>query len=77
MIRVTTMDGNEMYLNCDLIESISETPDTHITLSNGNRYIVLESARVAIGRVIAFKASVMRRAVPAVRKRHAGAILHH
>ena len=69
MIKVTKMDGSEMYLNCELIESIIESPDTRITLSNGNRYIVLEPARVLLGRIVNFKASVMRHPAPKVRKR--------
>jgi len=69
MIKVTTMDGNEMCLNCDLIESIAETPDTLITMSNGNHYIVLESARVLLGRIVGFRASVIRHAAPSGKKR--------
>jgi flagellar protein FlbD len=70
MIKVTTLDGSEMYLNPDLIEIISETPDTHITLSNGNRYLVLEPAKIVIGRIVNFKARLMRRALPDAGKRY-------
>ena len=69
MIKVTALDGSEMYLNPDLIEIITETPDTHITLSNGNRYLVLEPARVVIGRIVSFKARLLRRP-PAGAKRY-------
>ena len=62
MIKVTTLDGSEMYLNADLIEIVNETPDTHITLTNGNHYLVLEPARVVIGRIVSFKARLLRRA---------------
>jgi flagellar protein FlbD len=70
MIKVTARDGSEMYLNCDLIEMVTETPDTHITLSNGNRYLVLESAKVVIGRIITFKARILRHAAPGAGKRY-------
>lgn len=70
MIKVTTRDGSEMYLNPDLIESITETPDTHITLSNGNRYLVLEPAKVVIGRIVNFKADLFRHASSSVAKRY-------
>jgi len=70
MIKVTSLDGSEMYLNPDLIEIITETPDTHITLSNGNRYLVLEPASVVIGRIVNFKARLMRRAAPGAPKRY-------
>ena len=70
MIKVTSLDGSEMYLNADLIEIITETPDTHVTLSNGNRYIVLEPARGVIGRIVSFKARLLRRAAPDAAKRY-------
>ena len=56
MIKVTTLNGCEMYLNADLIETVAETPDTLITLSNGKHYLVRESARVVVGRIVSFKA---------------------
>lgn len=70
MIKVTTLDGSEMYLNPDLIELITETPDTHITLSNGNRYLVLEPAKVVIGRIVNFKARLFRHVSSNVAKRY-------
>jgi flagellar protein FlbD len=62
MIKLTRLDGSEVYLNPDHIETIEETPDTHITLSNGNSYLFLEPAKVVIGRIVCFKARVLRRA---------------
>ncbi len=44
MITLTKLNGTEFVLNCDLIETIQENPDTTIRLSNGNVYIVKESA---------------------------------
>jgi len=70
MIKVTTLDGSEMYLNPDLIEFITETPETHITLSNGNRYLVQEPARVVIGRIVTFKARLLKHAAPTAAKRY-------
>lgn len=70
MIKVTALDGSEMYLNPDLIEMITETPDTHIMLSNGHRYLVLESAKVVIGRIVNFKARLLRHALPEAAKRY-------
>lgn len=62
MIAVTRMDKQVMFLNPDHIISIEETPDTVITLFNGNHYIVLESAAVIVNRLVAFRARVVRRA---------------
>lgn len=62
MICVTRLDRSEMYLNSDLIELIEETPDTHITLTNGKRYLVRESASEIIERIVRFRAAVIARA---------------
>jgi flagellar protein FlbD len=70
MIKVTTMAGDVMFLNSDLIESITETPDTLITLSNGNHYLVLEPARVLVGRIVNFKARTFKHAGPDAGKRY-------
>jgi flagellar protein FlbD len=62
MIEVKRMDRQLMYLNPDHIISIEETPDTVISLYNGNRYIVLERAAVIIQRIVTFRAGIIRRA---------------
>jgi len=62
MIRLTKRDGSMIYLNPDLIEAVEETPDTHITLVNGNHFLVLEKARVIVDKIVVFKAGIMRRA---------------
>lgn len=62
MIKVTRLDGSEMYLNEDLIELIEETPDTHITLTNGNRYVIRERTAVLLERIAAFRAKILSRA---------------
>lgn len=62
MIVLTRMDRQTMYLNPDHIISIEETPDTVITLFNGNHYIVIERAETIISRIVAFRSRVVRRA---------------
>ena len=62
MIKLTRLDGSVLFVNDDQIEVVEETPDTHITLVNGNRYLVLESAAVLIERIISFKAKIIGRA---------------
>jgi flagellar protein FlbD len=69
MIAVTRLDKQRMYLNPDHIICIEETPDTVITLFNGNRYIVVDRASTIISRVVAFRAIISRRAsIPAARR---------
>ena len=43
MIDVTRMNGTVLTINSRLIESIEETPDTVITLTNEKKFIVKES----------------------------------
>ena len=44
MIPLTRFDGSQFYLNVEHIQAVEATPDTHILLTNGQRYVVRESA---------------------------------
>lgn len=44
MIKVTRLNGDTLYLNAILIESIEEKPDTILTLTTGKKLIVRETA---------------------------------
>ena len=37
MIELTRLNNRKFMLNCDLIESVEETPDTVITLVSGKK----------------------------------------
>lgn len=54
MISVTRLNGSQLWLNALLIEMVEETPDTYITLINGKRMIVLESANEIISSIKAY-----------------------
>jgi len=69
MIKLTRLDGSEIYLNPDLMETMEETPDTHITLMNGDRFLVLEKARAIVEKIVVFKARVIHRAQTAPRQK--------
>jgi len=43
MIELTRLNGKAFSLNALYIETIESFPDTTITLTNGRKYIVLES----------------------------------
>ena len=70
MISVMRLDKQLMYLNPDQIISIEETPDTVVTLFNGNRYIVVDPACVIISRIVAFRARISRRAASGSAKKY-------
>ena len=59
MIQVTRLNRIPLVLNSDLIEYIEITPDTVITLTNGHKMVVAESASEVVERVMAFRRSIM------------------
>jgi flagellar protein FlbD len=58
MIEVTRINHLPLVLNADLIEHIETTPDTIISLTNGQKFVVLESVEEIVSRVIAFRRAV-------------------
>jgi flagellar protein FlbD len=58
MIKVTRLNHSALILNSDLIEHIEITPDTVITLTSGQKFMVLESAQEIVEEVIAFRKSL-------------------
>jgi flagellar protein FlbD len=70
MIRLTRLNGSEIFVNPALIELMEELPDTHITLTNGDKYIVLEPARIVVERIVAFNSRILSRSSLRVSKRY-------
>lgn len=60
MIQVTRINHVPLVLNADLIEHIETTPDTVISLTNGQKFVVLESADELIQKVVDFRRSIQR-----------------
>ena len=54
MIRVTRFSGDAFVVNAELIKFIEETPDTIITLRDGEKFIVKEKAEELVRRIIAY-----------------------
>lgn len=55
MINLTGLNNQGFVLNCDHIEKLEEVPETIITLTNGKKYIVLESIDEVRREVIKYK----------------------
>ena len=55
MIRLTRLNHVPIFLNSDLIEHIEVTPDTVISLTTGQKLIVLEKAEEVVDRVIEYR----------------------
>jgi len=58
MIRLTRINHVPLVLNSDLIEHVEVTPDTIISLTSGQKFVVLETPREIIERVIQFRRSI-------------------
>ena len=58
MIKLTRLNRSPLVLNSDLIEHMEVTPDTVITLTTGQKLMVLESAEEVVARVIEFRRSI-------------------
>jgi len=55
MIHVTRLNHTSVVLNSDLIEHIEVTPDTVISLTTGQKLVVLESVEELVARVIEYR----------------------
>ena len=58
MIALTRLNGHPVMLNCDLIESLEETPDTVVTLTSGNKLIVRDRMHEIQAKIVEFKRKI-------------------
>ena len=55
MIDLTAINNTEFILNADHIEKVESVPETMITLTNGKKYIVLETVDEVKNKVLKYK----------------------
>ena len=60
MIRLTRINQVPLVLNADLIEHLETTPDTVISMTNGQKFVVLESSDDVIRKVIEFRREILK-----------------
>jgi flagellar protein FlbD len=58
VIIVTRFDGTEYVLNAELIVKVEATPDTVISLVNGDTLIVRESRDEVVARILEYRRSL-------------------
>ena len=58
MIHLTRINRVPLVLNSDLIEHIETTPDTVVSLTTGQKMLVLESPEEIVDRVVQFRRSI-------------------
>ncbi len=59
MILLHRLNGSEIYLNCNQIEYLEQTPDTVIRLLNEKIYIVKESADEVLSKIIEYNNKII------------------
>ncbi len=64
MIPVTRLNGQEVYVNADLVLFLESSPETIITLQNGKKITVKETIPQVIDRVVEFKSRCYPKASP-------------
>ncbi len=52
MIRVTHLSGKPFIVNAELVKYIEEMPDTVVTMRDGERIVVRESAQEVVARAV-------------------------
>jgi len=59
MIPLTRLNHNPVFLNPDLVKSVEALPDSVITLTNGEKLLVLESGSQILNLIVAFRQRVL------------------
>ena len=59
MIELTRLNGNSILLNSDLIKTAEASPDTMLTLINGEKLIVRETLGEILERVLEYRARLL------------------
>ena len=60
MIQLTRLNHVPLIVNADLIEHVEVTPDTVVSLTTGQKFLVLESADEVVEKVIQFRRTILR-----------------
>jgi flagellar protein FlbD len=59
MIELTRLNGTPIVLNSDLIKTAEASPDTMLTLINGEKLIVREDTAEVVERVLAYRSRLL------------------
>jgi len=62
MVVLHRLNGSELVINANHIETVEKTPDTIILLTTERRYVVKESVEEVIEKVVQFNRSIVGRA---------------
>ena len=58
MIKVTGLNGRQLYVNAEMICFLQSTPDTVVSLANGEKVVVRESPEQLVAAIVAYQRQV-------------------
>ena len=64
MIELTRLNGQKLFVNCDLLKFAEASPDTVLTLLTGDKIVVRESCQEVMALALSFRARIMGIAWP-------------
>ena len=59
MIELTQLSGGSIVVNCDLIETIENIPETKVSLTTGKYILVSEDRKEIIRRIIEYRRRIL------------------
>jgi flagellar protein FlbD len=60
MIQLTRLNNSLLIVNSDLVKFVEQSPDTVITLLNGEKILVRERPQEVLERIVKFRRSVLQ-----------------
>lgn len=60
MIQLTRLNCKPLLVNSDLIKFVEQSPDTLVTLTTGEKIVVLERPEEVIARIVQFRREVLQ-----------------
>jgi flagellar protein FlbD len=64
MIELTRLNGQKLFVNCDLLKYAEASPDTVLTLLTGDKIVVRESCEDVVALAASFRARILSAAWP-------------
>jgi flagellar protein FlbD len=64
VIELTRLNGQKLFVNCDLLKCAESSPDTVLTLLTGDKIVVRESCEQVIALALSFRARILGTAWP-------------
>lgn len=64
MIELTRLNGQKLFVNCDLLKHAEASPDTVLTLLTGDKLVVRESCEEVVARNVLYRSRILAEAWP-------------